>query len=103
MGRYLNYSRIGFIIDAVLHTHAEVNSRMANSETRVTSTGTETTILPDRSRYDFHLLAFPILFGAGAGAAMLTELPVEIGLLVAAVIGMLVMLDGLFRHPPTTN
>lgn len=76
---------------------------MTNRETYVSGTGTETTLLPDQRRYDLHLLAFPLLFAAGIGAAMLAGLAIEIGLLVAAIIAAFVMLDGLFRHPPTAN
>lgn len=76
---------------------------MTNRGTYLPSIGTESTILPDRSRYDLHLLAFPLVFAAGAGTATLAGVAIELGLLAAAIVAAFVMLDGLFRHPPTTN
>lgn len=55
------------------------------------------------SRYDLLLGLIPTAFGAAVVAAGVSSLPLEATLFVAAVVGLMVILEALFRNPPLAD
>ncbi len=53
------------------------------------------------SRYDLQLSVIPAAFGSAILVAGLSGLTLEVALLIASLIGLLVIVDGLFRNPPS--
>ncbi len=53
------------------------------------------------SRYDLQLGLIPAAFGSAILVAGLSTVTLEVALVMASLIGLLVIVDGLFRNPPS--
>ena len=58
-------------------------------------------LAPSISRYDLLLAIIPLAFTVAVAVAGAIGVPVETGIVAASVVGLIVLLDGLFLRPPT--
>ncbi|UTF52083.1 hypothetical protein [Natronosalvus rutilus] len=54
----------------------------------------------DFDRYDLHLAIIPLAFLATAVASMLADITLETALVMASMVGLVAMLDGMVLRPP---
>lgn len=55
------------------------------------------------SRYDIVLASIPLAFLAMIGASWLFNIPPEVAMLSASLLGILAMLDGMVLRPPNSH
>ncbi|USZ72095.1 hypothetical protein [Natronosalvus halobius] len=51
-------------------------------------------------RYDLHLAIIPLAFLTTAGASLLADIAFESALMMASLVGLVAMLDGMVLRPP---
>ncbi|WP_312907224.1 hypothetical protein [Natronosalvus caseinilyticus] len=54
----------------------------------------------DFDRYDLHLASIPLAFLVTAGASLLADIALEFALVMASLVGLVAMLDGMVLRPP---
>lgn len=76
---------------------------MANNNNPVSRTDRQQLNLPTPSRYDLQLGVIPVAFTVALLIGILSAVPMYIALAVGSLVGIGVMIDGLFRNPPLTT
>lgn len=72
----------------------------------MTTRGIDTPIDPrfdleiDFDRYDLHLAIIPLAFLATAVASLVADIALESALVMASLVGLVAMLDGMVLRPP---
>lgn len=54
-------------------------------------------------RYDAILAVIPLLYAVALAAHVILELPIQVALAPASLVGMVLLVDAVYLHPPTAD